>query len=183
MKREDLSEIIETAGLLNRTLRKLIVTERGVHAETIISASSRMTGTLLLRHVAPEVADLQPGSKLISETANRQGQTLMRTMFATLKQLGHNDLDEDGLQGRQDSTDQSQLSLSETQARLDPWFVAIAKARRQSLDEVAVAGAITTAMLIHECRPVLDMHAGCAIAIYGLVEATRTVPVTVNAAA
>ena len=183
MKRENLSDIVETAGLLNQTLRKLIVTENGIHAETIIAASARMTGTLLLRHVAPEVADLQPGGNLVCEAANRQGPALMRTMFATLQQLGHADLDENSLQDRQDSTASSRLSLAETQERLDPWFHSIARVRQQPLDEVAVAGAIATGMLIHDCQSVLDIHAACSIAIYGLIEATRTVPVPLSVAA
>ena len=48
--------------------------------------------------------------------------------------------------------------------------VETADSSRLSLREVAASAAITTALLIHDCRDVLDVHTGCAIATDGFFE-------------
>lgn len=179
MESTNIKQVVETADLLNRTLRKLIISDQGIHAETIIAASSRMAGTMLLHAVAPEVRDLEPGSGVLSDPVERQGPALMQTTLATLRQLGHDEIDEQRVGGEAASTAMSRLSLAETQEILEPWYRKIAEVSGLSLRDIAASAAMTTALLIHDCRAVLEIHAACAIALHGLVESTKTVPARV----
>ncbi|MCP5298512.1 MAG: hypothetical protein H6954_02290 [Chromatiaceae bacterium] len=182
MEADKLKTVVETADLLNRALRKVLVTDRGLHAETLVAAASRMAGTLLLREVVPEVDRLEPGTVVLSDAANRRGPELINTLLVTLAQLGHGDIDQQRLAGSQATTAMSRLTLAETQRLLEPWYRKIADVAGLSLIEVAAAAAMTTALVIHDCCPVLDVQTGCSIAIHGLVESTRTVPLQFAAA-
>ncbi len=171
-------QVIETADLLDRTLRKLIISERGSHAETLVASSARMAGTMLLRHRLSEAAGYGFDPSATSGEAVRQAPMLVETLFATLCQLGHGELDEQGLGGSGASTALSHLSLDETQAILEPWFRRTLDGSPLSLCEVAASAAMTTALLIHDCRDELDVHAGCAIATEGFVEPSKCLSTT-----
>jgi hypothetical protein len=178
----NIKQIVEAADLLHRTLRKLVVSGQGIHAETIIAAAARMSGTMLFRSFSPTFDHLPPGAVVMSDQGNEQGPVLLSTMFATLKQLGHDDIDEQRLGGATDTTAQSQLSLSETQTILEPWYRKTMEVCRLSFCDTAAAAAMATALQIHDCRSVLQVHSGCAIAIHGMVESLKTVPQPLAAA-
>ena len=168
--------IVEAADLLNRALRKVTVSEQGTHAETSIAAAARMAGTKLFHSFSPGVDHLQPGTVFLTDQADQQGPKLMQLMFATLGQLGHRDIDWQAIAGTGGRSALSRLSLAETQEMLEPWYRKIQGLCGLSLREVADAGAIATAMLIHDCRSVLPVATGCAIAVDGMVESAKTVP-------
>ena len=109
--------------------------------------------------------------------------TIRNIQKNVLAQLGHTDIDTQTLGGAQASTELSQLSLEQTQRLLEPWYRKIADVAELSLIEVAAAGAMTAAMLIHDCRGVLSVSDGCSIAVHGLIESTKTVPVAFAPAA
>ena len=176
MSNENIKKMIEAADLLNDILRKIVSSEKGIHAETIVSAAARMAGTMMFRSFSLKIESLEPGTVVLSEEANIHGPALMNALFLTLKQLGHIDIDGKGLNGAKETTALSQLSLAKTQELLLPWYVQTQRACNLSLREIAGAGAMATAILIHDCRSALDVHAGCSIAVYGLVESTKTVP-------
>ncbi len=176
MNSQNLQQIIEVADMLNRLLRKLVITKEGIHAETIVSAAARMAGTMLFRSFGDEAADLPAGSVVISDRANQQGPKLTSTLFAVLRQYGHTELDEQNLNGAQETTALARLTLKQTQSLLEPWYRRAQETAGLSFEDVAFASVMTTAMLIHDCRAVLDVHSGCAIAIHGIVESAKTVP-------
>jgi hypothetical protein len=176
-------KILEAAQLMRDALRKLVASPQGVHAETLVAAAARMAGTMLFRSFGLDSGDLRPGSVVLSEQANRRGPLLMETMFATLRRLGHTDLEQDDLKGARETTALSRLSLAETQRRLEPWYRKTQEVCGLSLAEAAGAGAIATALVIHDSGAVLDLHAACAIAVYGMVESLKTVPATFDGGA
>ncbi|MCP5312906.1 MAG: hypothetical protein H6955_05085 [Chromatiaceae bacterium] len=176
MDKQQQNKIIEAADLFNKALRKLVVVDGGIHAETIIAAASRMAGTMLFRSFPPQFAQIEPGTPVVSDEADSQGPALMQTMFATLRQLGHTDLDEHGLGGARESTSLARLSLAQTQQTLEPWCRKIMQASGLSFREMAVAAAVTAGLLIHDCASVLPIHSGCSIAVHGMVEALKTAP-------
>jgi hypothetical protein len=169
-------QIVEGADLLNRALRKIVVAERGAHAETLIAAAARMAGTMLFHSFSPGFDHLPPGAVCLTDQANAQGPKLLRLMLATLDQLGHKDIDRQALAGAGERWTLSSLSLAETQEILEPWYRKIQGLCGLSAREIADAGAIATAMLIHDCRSALPVPSGVAIAIDSLVESTKTVP-------
>lgn len=172
----NLKQVIETADLLNRTLRGLIIPDRGMYAETLVASSARMAGTMLLRHRLSRPVLSESDNLEESTGVGQQVPVLVQTLYATLCQLGHGDIDENGLAGSRASTGLSRLTLSETQAILDPWFGRTLDGSQLTLREIAASAAMTTALLIHDCRDELDVHAGCAIATEGFVEPINSIP-------
>jgi hypothetical protein len=183
MDQEKLSNIIEAARLLKQVLNKVVATEQGIHAETVIAAAARMAGTMLFRSFAPPANQLVPGTPVASDEANRRGPLLMNTLFSVLEQYGHEELDTQTLNGARDTTAASRLSLAATQGALEPWYRKTAETLALDFEEIAMAGAMSTALLVHDCREVLEINRACAIAVHGMVEATKTVPAAFPAAA
>ena len=176
MEHLNLKQVIETADQLQRTLQKLIISNHGLHPETAVASSARMAGTMLLRDLMDHPGGHEAGSSPLSGDAGRPASVLAETLFATLGQLGHGDLDEQGVRGSRASTALSHLSLGETQAILEPWYHKTADGSQLSLREVAASAAIATALLIHDCRDLLDVRTGCAIATHGFVEPLMACP-------
>ena len=69
-----------------------------------------------------------------------------------------------------------QMGLAETQSTLDAEFRAILARHRLTEQEGAQAAAVSTAVLIQKCAAFLDPHISYPIAVYGMVEAAKTVP-------
>ena len=176
MSDSNAKKIVEASDLLQSTLRKLIVSEQGIHAETIIAAAARMAGTALFHAMPGGLERLPQGSVAVSDQTNAEGQKLTRLLFATLRQLGHTAIDEQRLGGATESTALARLSLAETREILEPWCQKIRGVCDLTWREFADAAVVATANLIHECRSVLAVHPGCAIAIHGMVESLKTVP-------
>ena len=61
--------------------------ERGVHAETAISAAARMAGTFMLRSFGLPLEGMEPGSAVLSEAANDRGPLLLNRGLETLDLL------------------------------------------------------------------------------------------------
>jgi len=176
MSDTDAHKIVEAANLLRSALHKLVVSEQGIHAETIVAAAARMAGTALHRAMPGGLHGAAEGAVVLSDQANQEGQELTRLLFSTLRQLGHSKLDEQRLGGAAESTTLARLSLAETQEMLGPWCRKIRDVCDLTWREFADAAVIATADVIHECRTVLAVRSGCAIAIYGMVESLKTVP-------
>ena len=77
-----------------------------------------MAGTMLLRDLMEHPGGHEAGTSPLPGHAGRTAPVLAETLFATLGQLGHGDLDERGVRGNRVSAALSQLSLGETQAIL-----------------------------------------------------------------
>jgi hypothetical protein len=176
MKTDKIDDITRAADLLGGALRRLLATDQGLHAETAIASAARLAGTLVLRSFGRELAGVAPGTQIVSRTTDGYGRSLVDTLFVTLQQMGHPDMDGASLRGRSETTALSRLSLAETRQRLEPWFKKTAEVSGLSLTETAAAAAMSAAALIHDCRPVLDVHAGCSIAVHGIVESLGTMP-------
>ena len=169
----NLKLVAETADPLNRTLRKLIVPDQGMHAETVVVSSARLAGVMLLRHQLSEASESDIDTALATGSVEQRAPLLFQILFATLRQLGYGDIDENLPDGGPGSTSASRLSLGETLEILEPWYYKTAARSQLSLLEVAASSAMCTALLIHDCREALDVSTGCAIATHGFVEPFR----------
>jgi hypothetical protein len=171
--------LLEGADFFNGILRKVATNEQGIHADTLIASAARMAGTMLFRSFVPPGSNFEPGTTVLSEQANVSGPKLMNLMFVTLKSLGDpagEDLvDRDAL-----NTKTSQLSLRQVQEQLDPFFLAYCKAAPLSFEEAAFSLAIATGILVHDCKPALEISKGSAIAIYGFIEGAKTAPIAMT---
>lgn len=150
-----------------------IADERGVHAETAVSAAGRMAGTFLLRSCSLPVATLTPGAPVLSDAVNAKGPVLVELFQLVLQELGV----APGANPTANATPAAPLfTVPEVQARLDDGVGAIAARHGLDDERTARAGAIATAMIVKQTAGVLDAGAAFGIATLGFVEGAKTVP-------
>ncbi|GAB3188466.1 hypothetical protein GCM10027292_17260 [Hydrogenophaga aquatica] len=99
----------------------------------------------------------------------------MNVMLEALRYLGcqieENNLNSDFLSSRS-----PQLNFKESTNRLSAFFLKYCEVTRLALQDAADAAAMAAAAIIHECLEVLAIENGEAIAVYRLIEGTKTAP-------
>jgi hypothetical protein len=166
---------LEASTEFNEVIISKLATEKGVHAETAISAASRMAGTFLLRSTGLPIDSLKPGTPVFSDLIDDQGRRVLATVDWALSSLG---VPLDIRKVDYDLSDEHDpgMALMQTQVLFDPSFRAILGKYGLSDAEAAHSAALSTAILIQKCAPFLDPHIAYAIAAYGMVEGCKTVP-------
>ena len=170
--------LIEVADFFNKSARALLTVDGRLHAETLILSVGRMAGSLMFRSFAGD-KNIPPGTVVLSDAANIHGPKLMQVMFATLAQLG-DQVGENDLDPAYMSADHAQLNFKESHERLAPFFLKYCEAGSMNFYDAAVAAAIAAGILAHDCREVLAVNRGAALAVYGFVEGTKTAPFPVS---
>lgn len=158
---------------------KALRTDQGVHSETAIAAAARMAGTFLLRSFNFPLKDIKPGSAVLSNAANDHGPVLVQTLGAALNALEVN-LDSSKLSGNVPNENQPQISVNETQSRVEAQFRNVSAKHGLTPEQSAHACALAAARLIHMSSAVLDPHIGFSVAAYGFVEGSKTAPIPLN---
>lgn len=166
--------LIEAANYFNQASRARLTRNNRFHPETLILSVSRMAGSLMFRSFEIDTP-LEPGTTVLSEQANVYGPKLMNLMFATLGQLGNPvgqaDIDNDYASARL-----SPLSFKGSLERLAPLYLGYCETTSLGFHDAALGAAIATGITVHDCSQVLAAEKGCALAIYGFVEGTKTAP-------
>ena len=180
MTEEQHKAIISASDYFILAAKKVLTVEGRLHAETLIGSVARMAGSLMYRSFGFD-KDITPGTTVLSDKANVFGPQLMNVMLSTLQQIGVN-LGEENLDREYASAKFSQLTFKESHDRLAPFFLAYCKIASLKFQDGAMAAAIATGILVHECMQVLSAEKGGAIAIYGFVEGTKTVPFPIGSA-
>lgn len=165
---------LQAADFFNKTARKLLTVGGTLHAETLIASMARMSGSLMYRSFDID-QNIKPGTAVLSEQANIYGPSLMNLMLGTLQHLG-DQVAVDSLNQEYISSRFSQLSFQESHDRLAAFFLKYCEVASLSFRDAAFAAAMGTAILVHDCREVLSVDKGGAIAVYGFVEGTKTAP-------
>jgi hypothetical protein len=144
-------------------------------AETVIASVARMAGSFLLRSLGLPLAQMPPGSAVLSDEANLQGPRLIQVLGAVLQSLGVR-LDPASLSAAQAAAKGPKESFLQTQETLEPRFIAIQDKYDMTEAEAADSAAAATAVLIKNCAALLDPHVGFSLAAYGFIEGSKTVP-------
>lgn len=149
---------------------------RAVHAETAIATAARLSGSLLLRSFNFEFQKLDPGSVLLSEQANEEGTQLINILGSMLQNFGVT-LDKAKLGGSNALRgEEPKLSVVQSLALLQEDAMRIAGENRLNLKEAAQSAAMATAFIVKECVGSIGGEVGFNVAIYGLIEGSKTVP-------
>lgn len=151
-------------------------TERGAHAETVVSAAARMGGTILFRTFGLPTANMPAGAPILSDIANERGPVLVEVMKAGLTGLGL-EIDESVVESGPTADHAPLITIIETQQKLDEKIAEIAAAHGLYGEEAARACALAAALLISLTRSVLDPKISFGLAVYGFVEGTKTNPI------
>jgi len=166
--------LIESANYFNRAARTQLSQNDQFHPETVILALARTAGSLMYRSFGFDPGTA-PGTTVLSDQANTEGPKLMNVMFATLQQLG-SEVGQDELDNDYASPRRAQLNFQASLERLAPVFLDYATRNAVPLEVAALGAAMATAMTVHDCRSVLAVGKGSALAVYGFVEGTKTAP-------
>ncbi len=168
------NQFAASAEFTDAVISKL-ATSRGIHAETAISAMARMAGTLLLRSSGLPLANFAPRTSIFSDVMDQLGQQLIRVVDQGLAAM-QVPFDVSKIDYDLGHEHTPKMGLMETQQLLDLRFRSILDHYGLTEAEGAYAAAISTAVLIENCADFLDPHVAYVIAVYGMVEASKTVP-------
>ena len=159
---------------------QLLQSERGVHAETTVSAAGRLAGTFLIRSFELDLSAIAPGTPIFSEDANERGPLLFQTLSMALSEA-RVPLDGSRIGEPIPSENAPQLSILEVQARLEPAVRAIVVGAGLDLEQSAHACALAAGQLIARSTAVLEPHVGFMLAAQGFVEGSKTAPMVSSA--
>jgi len=159
------------AELVIATLR----TERGIHAETAIASAARLGGTFLFRSFGLRTDGIKPGTAVLSDLANEHGPLLVQTLGTALGRLGVS-VDQSAISKPIPPQNAPHLSVLETQAALEAPATTLAERSQLDRQGAAHACALAAAILIQKAQYVLHPDVGAAIAVYGFVEGSKTMP-------
>lgn len=151
-----------------------LTNEKGVHADTALSAAGRMAGTFLLRSFELPMANLEPGTPVLSDLANEHGPALIGLLQLVVQENGIA-LDMERVQAANGPAD-AHLSTLEMQGLLEDGLLAIAQKHGLDYARSARAAAITAGYLVKDTAEVLDPSKAFGIAAYAFVEGSKTVP-------
>ncbi len=148
--------------------------ERGVHAETAVSAAARMAGTFLLRSFDLPIAKLEPGAPVLSDAANAKGPALVELLLFALEQMK---IPIDQARAKAANHDGAALlTVLQIQERAEVGLTEIKNRHGLDYEGAARAAAFAAAFLVQDTKEVLDPSAAFGIAAYGFVEGAKTVP-------
>lgn len=166
----------KVAGILVDLVAARAGTGRAVHAETAISTAARLSGSLLLRSFDLDIQKLEPGSVLLSEKANEEGPQLINILGSVLQNFGVT-LDKTKLGGSNAVRGEApKLSVVQSLGLLQEDAIRLAGENLLSLKEAAQSAAMATAFIVKECAGSIGGEVGFNVAIYGLIEGSKTVP-------
>ena len=166
---------LQISDEFTRTIVSKLETERGIHAETAISAAAWMAGTFVLRSCRLPIANLAPGAPIFSDAVNEQGPKVLESVDKTLARMKVA-VDPKTLDYIIPEGNHPNMKLMEVQSLLDPSFQVVLKKHGVNDEEAAHAAAVSAAVLIEKTAGVLDPRIGYMLVVQGLVEGCKTVP-------
>lgn len=166
----------KAAGELVELIASVVGRDRAIHPETAISASARLSGSLLLRSFNLHLDPLEPGAILLSPEADEKVPLLIN-IVARFLSASHVPLDQQKLGGQPTSRgEEPRLDILSGLSLLQEAAMKIGKDNRLSLEQVAHAGALATAFIVKECAARISAETGFNVAAYGFIEGSKTVP-------
>lgn len=164
------------AGELVDLIASKVGNNRAVHPETAISASARLSGSLLLRSFNLQLESFEQGAILLSNEANERGPLLVNTLAAVLSAASV-PLDQSKLGGQVEQRgEEPRLDIVSALAQLQDDAIKICEANHLNLEQAAQAAALATAFIVKECAPQIGAETGFNVAVFGFIEGSKTVP-------
>jgi hypothetical protein len=166
----------KAAGELVELIASKIGKGRAIHPETAISASARLSGSLLLRSFNLNLDTYAPGAIVLSHEANEKGPFLVSSLSAYLSALNVQ-LDQQKLGGDPAwRGGEPELNFLGALTLLQASAFEIGENNQLSMEQTAHAAALATGFIVKECAPQIGAETGFNVAAYGFVEGSKTVP-------
>lgn len=161
--------------------------DRGVHAETAISAAAVLTGEYVLRSSGYDFTGLEPGTIIISDIVNQllfeaDGQLTVSDVF--INALFSQGIDVSKESWPENIPDEHQVIMDplEVVARVRPQIEGLFALSTVEALERAYACAQASALLVAQTRRVLDPNIGKALALEAMLRGAKSVPLPALAA-
>lgn len=164
------------AGQIVELLATRIGQNRAIHPETVIAVIARLSGSLLLRSFNFELDKLEPGAIVLSTEANEKAPELLALLSTALLSreipLDTSKLGSDAsLRG-----EEPKLSFADSLTALQDETLRIAQENNLDFEQAAQAATLAAAFIIAECSRTIGAETALNVAVYGLIEGTKTVP-------
>ena len=149
---------------------------RAIHPETAISASARLSGSLLLRSFGLDLDAGEPGSVLLSEEANKHDPILINILGEFLS-ASNIHIDKEKIGGNETQRGEApRLNAVETLSLLQDEAIDICKRNSLDMQRSARSAALATAFVVKECSPQISAETAFNVAIFGFIEGSKTIP-------
>lgn len=149
---------------------------RAIHPETAISASARLSGSLLLRSFGLNLDVGEPGSVLLSEEANEQGPILINILGGFLSASNIHIVKENIGSNETQRGEAPRLTTIEALSLLQDEAIDICKRNSLDMQRSAMVAALATAFVVRECSPQIGAETAFNVAIFGFIEGSKTIP-------
>lgn len=164
------------AGQIVELLATRVGKNRAIHPETVIAIAARLSGSFLLRSFNFDLDKLERGAIVLSAEANEQTPQLLGLLSGALTSRGIV-LDTHKLGGdKVQRGEEPKLSFDEAIASLQDEVLAIAQKNNLDFEQTAQAATLATAFIIAECSGAIGSETALNVAVYGLIEGSKTVP-------
>lgn len=152
--------------------------ERGVHAETAVATAARMAGMFMFRSFNLDLGKppIAPGTAVLSDQANEAGPGMLQLLAGVAGGLGLK-IDTGRLGAPTPKDNEPQLTTLATEEKFEPAFEALRRAHGLNDVEAAQACAIAAVLLVRDTQQVLDINIGFGLALFGVVEGSKSAPV------
>jgi hypothetical protein len=165
---------MQAVGPLVDLIASSLGKDRTVHAETAIACAARLAGALLLRSFDFALTDMQPGSVLLSENANAKGPELISIVAMTISRFGL--VVDPASASRKGRGHDPQITFLDSLKLLQTRAVEICANHSLSFEQGAQSAAVATGFILKECSRSIDVEVAFNVAVYGIIEGSKTVP-------
>jgi len=168
------------AGDLVDLIAAKVGEDRALHPETAISASARLSGSLLLRSFNLDLSVGEPGSVLLSNEANEKGPVLINIVGGFLS-ASNIQLDKEKIGGEDNHRGETpRIGILDALSLLQQDAINICKCHSLDMGGSATAAALATAFVIKECAPQIGAETAFNVAVYGFIEGSKTIPPNID---
>ncbi|MES2024145.1 MAG: hypothetical protein V4448_01180 [Pseudomonadota bacterium] len=170
------SEQNNAAGQIVELLAMRIGQNRAIHPETVIAVVARLSGSFLLRSFNFDLDKLERGAIVLSAEANEKAPDLLALLSSALTSRGI-PLDTEKLGGDKSLRgEEPNLSFEESITSLQDGLFLIMQENNLDFEQAAQAATLATAFIIAECSRTIGAETALNVAVYGLIEGSKTVP-------
>jgi hypothetical protein len=148
--------------------------KREINPIEAISSCANLVGLFMFLSFGIPTKELEQGSVLLSEQANEIGPKVINRLGYEMSKYGL-EIDQSKIKDYQ-NPDPKKLPYVETLKRIQIPAIEIMKKHNFSHERAMIISISATAFIIYNLKTGIDLNKAYSLAIYGIVEASKTVP-------
>lgn len=149
---------------------------RVIIPEQAISSCANLIGYSMFMSFGFNTDKLEPGSILLSEQANEMGPRVIGRLESEISQYG---LKIDQTKVKYGKNEKN-LTYIETLKKIQKRFIELINKYNYSYEEAMIIAISATAFIINNVSSKIDVSEGFGISIFGIIEGSKTVPLSIK---